>query len=104
MKGLSEYDLWKGVDCRYNHLIKSNHKILAQAVATAITNGEPIDLENQKWVTGVLDHSTIEDKDFIEKELDANELKKRKEYLSKNFTKPWAHRAGLFDYFKKKSV
>ena len=104
VKGLSEYDLWKGVDCRYNHLIKSNHKILAQAVATAITNEEPIDLENQKWVTGILDHSTIEDKDFIEKELDAAEIKKRKEYLSKNFTKPWAQRSGLFDYFKKKSV
>ena len=40
----SEYKVWKGYDCRYNHLIKSNHEVLAERVYQGITNGTPIDL------------------------------------------------------------
>lgn len=103
-QGLTEYDLWKGWDCRYNHLMKSNHKILAQQVAQAIKNEEPIDLMTPNWHKGVLDLSVLDDSKFIEKELDANAITNRKTYLETEFKKPWAQRTGLFDHFKKKNI
>ena len=104
VKGLSEYDLWQGWDCRYNHMIKSNHTLLAETVANAITDQTPIDLLTPNWTTGVLDNNTISDSEFIEKELDSSSVEKRKTYLKTEFQKPWAQRTGLFDYFKKKNL
>ena len=102
--GLNEYELWKGYDCRYNHMIKSNHTILAEAVAKGIRSGEPIDLVSPEFVKAVLDKSVLEDQDFIQKELEPFAITDRKKYLETQFQTPWAEASGLFDIFKKKKV
>ena len=102
--GVDEYDLWKGYDCRYNHMIKSNHKILAEAVAKAIQSGEPIDLVSPEFVKGVLDQSVFDDQDFIQKELESYSITARQQYLENQYQTPWAEASGLFDIFKKRKT
>jgi len=104
VKGLSEYDLWQGYDCRYNHMVKSNHKVLAESVAKAIDNQQPIDLLTPSWTKEVLDKSVFDNDEFIDQELDRSAMNARVNYLKTEFQKPWAHRAGVFDYFKKKKI
>ena len=103
VKGLSEYDLWQGYDCRYNHMIKSNHKLLAETVAEAIDNQQSIDLMKPNWTKEVLDRSVFDNDKFIDQELDRTAMENRVNYLKTEFQKPWAQRSGLFDYFKKKN-
>ena len=104
-QGLDEYELWKGVDCRYNHMIKSNHAVLANRVAQAVQNGTNIDLtDSTDFVRGVLHKEIFEDQDFCQKEFDLLTVAERKTYLEKEFQKPWAETSGLFDVFRKKKL
>lgn len=103
-QGIDEYELWKGYDCRYNHMVKSNHKILAECVVKAIQNNEPIDLVTPEFVTKVLDKSSLRDQEFIDKQLEQYAITARERYLKDQFQKPWAESSGLFDFLKKKKV
>lgn len=100
----SEYKVWKGYDCRYNHLIKSNHEVLAERVYQGIVNGTPIDLKSSGFKTNVIEDSIFEDKDFIEKELEPLAVTARKKYLETDFQEPWMKTSGLLDMFKKKGL
>lgn len=100
----SEYKVWKGYDCRYNHLIKSNHEVLAERVYQGITNGTPIDLKTPGFKTNVIQDSIFEDKDFIEKELEPFAITQRKKYLETEYQEPWMKTSGLMDLFKKKGL
>ena len=100
----SEYKVWKGYDCRYNHLIKSNHEVLAERVYQGITNGTPIDLKTPGFKTNVIQDSIFEDKDFIEKELEPFAITQRKKYLETDYQEPWMKTSGLMDLFKKKGL
>lgn len=100
----SEYKVWKGYDCRYNHLIKSNHEVLAERVYQGIVNGTPIDLKSSGFKTNVIEDSIFEDKDFIEKELEPLAVAARKKYLETDFQEPWMKTSGLLDMFKKKGL
>ena len=59
----SEYKVWKGYDCRYNHLIKSNHEVLAERVYQGIVNGTPIDLKSPGFKTNVI-QETLNQSEF----------------------------------------
>ena len=99
--GVDEFKLWQGYDCRYNHMIKSNHQILAEECARAIAQGEPINITQDIFVKQVLDDSIFENQDFIQAELDPQSIIERKDYLENKFQKPWAESSGLFDFIKK---
>ncbi len=62
-----------GVDCRYNHLCLSNHKIMAEKVIAAFTENKLLDLD-QGFLTGLLGKNTLDDEDFCVRELDMNKL------------------------------
>ena len=103
-KGVDEYELWKGYDCRYNHMIKSNHKILADAVVKGIQSNEPIDLVSPDFVKGVLSTTVFDDQDFIQTELEPFAITARKKYLETQFQKPWAETSGLFNIWKNRKI
>ena len=100
----SEYKVWKGYDCRYNHLIKSNHEVLAERVYQGITNGTPIDLKSPGFKTNVIQDSIFDDQDFIENELESFAVTARKKYLETEYQEPWMKTSGLMDMFKKKGL
>lgn len=99
--GVDEFKLWQGYDCRYNHMIQSNHKVLADECVRAIQNNEPIDLIQPQFVKKALHYDIFKDEQFIKKELDLNSVTERQDYLENKFQKPWAESSGLFDFLKK---
>jgi len=104
-KEKDEYAVWKGYDCRYNHLLKTNHKILAKRVAEGIQNKNNIDLVTEDdWLRGVIHNGIFEDQDFIDKELEQFAVTSRAKYIKNNFQKPWMDRVGMTDFFKKKGL
>jgi len=104
-KEKDEYSVWKGYDCRYNHLLKTNHGTLAKRVADGIQNKNNIDLITQDdWLRGVVHNGIFEDQDFIDKELEQFAVTSRAKYIKDNFQKPWMDRVGMTDFFKKKGL
>lgn len=98
-----EDSVWQGYDCRFNHLIKSNHDIMLQRMLTAFDKDQPVDLKSPGWVTGVIDDTIFDNKEFIEKELDPRAVLDRTKKLEeiKN-SKLWAEKKGLTDWFARK--
>ena len=102
---IDEYKLWKGYDCRYNHMLKSNHTALAKIVADSIQKQVPIDItDRSKFLTNVLGYDLFENKEFMEKELEMFAVTSRQKYLNESFQEPWAETSGLFDVFRKKKL
>jgi len=101
-EGIDEYKLWMGFDCRYNHMIQSNHKVLAEECARAISAGEPINLIEPEFVTKVLHYDIFDDEEFIRTELEPQQLIDRQHYIENNLQKPWAETAGIMDWWKRK--
>lgn len=64
---------FEGVDCRYNHLCLTNHRIMADKVMAAFNTGETVDL-NQGFVQGLLKENSLDDLEFCERELDADKM------------------------------
>ena len=96
-----ESAVWKGYDCRYNHIVKSNHDIMLERILTAFTKDKPVDLITPGWTTKVIDENTIQDPEFIKKELDPFAIKFRLEKLEKmSSTVSWADKSGIADWFK----
>lgn len=95
-----ESAVWKGYDCRFNHLIKSNHDIMLQRMITAFDTDKPVDLLSPGWTTAVIDDESIKDPTFIEKELDPWSVQERLKNLEKMKTAtPWAQKAGIANWF-----
>lgn len=102
-QGVDENELWQGYDCRYNHLIKDNHAVLANIIAEAIQNGTNADItQYDKFVSDCIDLSVFDDKEFCDKQFDKFVLEERNRFLSANSEqeKPWAVRSGLMDFWK----
>ena len=96
-----ESAVWKGYDCRYNHIVKSNHDIMLERMLTAFTKDQPVDLVTPGWTTKVIDEESIKDPEFIKKELDPFAVKFRLEKLEKmSTTVSWADKSGIADWFK----
>lgn len=98
-----ESSVWKGYDCRYNHLVKSNHDIMLKRMITAFEKDQPVDLLTPGWTTAVIDDESIKDPNFINKELDPWSVQQRLKNLDKmsNLT-PWAQKAGIATWFSNK--
>jgi hypothetical protein len=60
--------LVKGNDIRTNHMIKSNHKILANKIIRNIKRKSPIDL-NRGFIKGVLNKKSLNNVEFKNREL-----------------------------------
>ena len=104
-KHLDAYDsnVWKGYDCRFNHLLKSNHDIMLQRMITAFDKDEPVDLKSSGWLTNVIDEHSIKDPEFIQKELDPFSVKERLEKIKKLSNQdPWVKKVGIQKWFEKK--
>ena len=90
-------DYWKGIDCRYNHLCLTNHSILAPRVADSLLNYTALDLTTG-FVQGLLKPTSLDDREFCNRELDLGHLKHREEQLSKDYYRPvlpWKRRQRL---------
>ena len=98
-----ESAVWQGYDCRYNHLVKSNHDILLERMITAYDKDLPVDLLTPGWTTAVIDEETIKDPVFIEKELDSWSVQERLNNIKKMTTlTPWADKVGISKMFSDK--
>ncbi len=88
---------WYGLDGRYNHMVLSNHKILAPRMAKALVADSTLDL-TEGFVRGILKEDTLEDRDFIERELCARiveEMREIKERENNRPLMPWLKRKRL---------
>lgn len=104
-KGVDEYKLWKGYDCRYNHMLKTNHGVLANKVTEGIKSKTPINLlDRGSFLTDKIGYDLFEQKEFIEKELEMVAVADRQKYLDTQYQDPWAETSGLFDVFRKKKL
>ena len=74
---------------------------MLERMLTAFTKDIPVDLITPGWVTNVIDEDSIQNKEFIEKELDPFAIKFRLEKLEKmTSTTSWADKSGIADWFK----
>lgn len=93
---------WYGLDCRYNHLCLSNHKVLADKIVTAFATDTAPDL-TQGFHRGLLKSHSLSDLEFVHSELDTytwqHNQKFRAEYAPKI---PWAKRVGITTFAKHK--
>jgi hypothetical protein len=64
---------FQGVDCRYNHMCMSNHKIMADKVIAAFTQEQGIDL-NQGFQKALLKKDSLKDEEFCRRELDWDKM------------------------------
>ncbi len=90
-------DYWYGVDCRYNHMVISNHKILSPRMADALVNDSQLDLK-EGFIRGILKDDSLEDQEFINKELRADivdEMWERIQRENHRTIVPWLKRKRL---------
>lgn len=82
--GESTNSVFQGMDARYNHMLKRNHEILAERVAMAIRQSQPIDLRDPRWQKGVLNPSIWHNEAFLLAEMDHNLLQHRRVVLERH--------------------
>lgn len=68
-------DLWKGRECRYNHLCKQNHRVLAEAVINCLESNSQLDLSTLAIKTELITEENSRDPDFADRELDVDEFR-----------------------------
>jgi hypothetical protein len=88
---------WYGIDGRYNHMILSNHAILAPKIAEALYHDSTLDLK-QGFIKGVLGTGTLHDTEFVKKELSVSvvaEMVRIKEREKNKPILPWRTKKGL---------
>lgn len=87
---------WQGLDCRYNHMCLSNHKILADKLTHSLITDTAPDL-TEGFVKGLIKKNALRDDEFIDKELERrvveHNLEMRTQYMPKL---PWATRKKVF--------
>ncbi len=85
--------IFRGWDCRYNHLCLSNHRILADRFRDYFVNGTVPDL-TAGFHQGLLSTDWINDSEFQQRELDLQQIQLfREQNQPKNLFKVW--RSGL---------
>ena len=67
-------DLWKGIECRHNHLCKSNHRVLAEAVSRALETDQTLDLISLEVHKGLITEDNHRSRQFAEQELDLEQF------------------------------
>lgn len=77
LSGESTNSVFQGMDTRYNHMLKHNHIILAERVATAIRQSQPIDLRDPRWQKAVLSPHIWHNEQFLLSEMDHRLLQHR---------------------------
>jgi len=86
---------FKGVDCRYNHMCLSNHKILGERMAQSLVNGAPLDLTTG-FVQRLLKADSLDDPEFRKRELHElayqHSISPKNDYNSRL---PWRKRVGV---------
>jgi hypothetical protein len=60
---------WHHIDCRYNHLCLSNHKILGEILSQSLINETSPDLESNLFYKSLITENNLIDKEFAAKEL-----------------------------------
>lgn len=63
-------DIWANIDCRYNHMCRSNHQVLAQHLAEAIGADSELDLATLPWHKDIITDSLALDENFARDQLD----------------------------------
>lgn len=61
-------DLWAGIECRYNHLCRQNHGVLAGAIIDCLESGDRLDLTNVPVVKSIITEQNCRDPELAEKE------------------------------------
>jgi hypothetical protein len=92
-------DYWYGIDCRYNHMLLSNHRILTPRVADALVNDSTLDLTHG-FIQGAIKEDSLEDQDFVNQELCPHiveEMWKRRERENNRPIIPWLKKKRLAD-------
>jgi len=88
---------WYGLDGRYNHMILSNHAILAPRMANALVTDTQLDLK-EGFIRGILKSDTLDDREFVERELCAHivdEMWQRREHENNRPILPWLKKKRL---------
>ena len=62
-------DLWAGIECRYNHLCKQNHRVLADAVIHSLESNQQLDLTTVAVSRSLITADNCRDQQFAEQEL-----------------------------------
>jgi hypothetical protein len=87
---------WRGLDGRFNHMCLSNHKILAEKIATALINDATLDITSG-FVKKIIPQDWETNLEFQQTELDyeitLRNLDNRKDY--KKSLLPWKNRRGI---------
>jgi hypothetical protein len=87
---------WHGLDGRYNHLCLSNHKILADKLASSLITDTACDL-TEGFVKGLIKNNAMQDDEFVLNELDASTVVHNLEHREKYMPiMPWAKRRKIF--------
>ncbi len=86
---------WYGLDCRYNHMCLTNHRIMADKIITAFETDTAPDLK-EGFVRGLLKPDSLQDLDFVKRELDVWTFEHNRQFREQYAPKiPWAKRVGL---------
>lgn len=69
MDPILESQYWCHVDCRYNHLTLSNHKVLGNIIGKSLLNGTSPELSSEKFVKKIITVDNHKDENFAKTEL-----------------------------------
>lgn len=61
--------LWHSYDCRFNHLCRTNHEILAENIIDPLMNGTKLDLTSIKFAENIITDENACDMKFAEDQL-----------------------------------
>lgn len=88
-------DFWHGLDCRYNHLCLTNHRILADKLIHSLITDTACDL-TEGFAQGLIHDNAITDQQFALKEFDVGTVRHNLQHRDKfKPTIPWAQRLKL---------
>lgn len=86
---------WYGLDCRYNHMCLTNHRIMADKIIRAFETDTAPDL-TEGFVRGLLKPDSLSDLEFVRRELDVWTYEHNRQFREQYAPKiPWAKRMGL---------
>jgi len=61
-------DLWAGIECRYNHLCRQNHGVLARAIIDCLESGDQLDLTKVPVVESIITEQNCRDPELAHRE------------------------------------
>jgi hypothetical protein len=72
---LLDNEYWHHIDCRYNHLCLSNHKVLSDEVTNGFLHSVAPDLTSDKFHKNLITAENCKNQDFANKELNPDYFK-----------------------------